>query len=146
MDLNEFKKVCWKTFKKYSFIKKGNNFHYVYNEEFGLVYGIQKSYYGSYCYIEPAIYIKSINEFMPFPPFSGCEIRCARLTHTVGNNLTTTFYYEILDEQEINDALEKSIPIYIDLIKGGKSEIRKCYLENEMYLSLWRGAADYLEI
>ena len=146
MEQKDFVKTCWSVLKKHSFIRKGNNFHYFYESDFGLVYGLQKSIYGPYYYIEPAIYIKSINEFMPFPPFDGTEIRCARLTHLVNGKTETTFYYETLNEEEIVNVLEESIPIYINLVNSGKEGIRKCYLEKSMYLSLWRGAENFLEL
>lgn len=146
MEQKDFVKTCWSVFKKHSFIRKGNNFHYICESDFGLVYGLQKSIYGPYYYIESAIYIKSINEFMPFPTFDGAEIRCGRLMHFVNNELENTFYYESMNANEIIEVLEKSIPIYVNLVKSGKDGIRKCYLEKKMYLSLWHGAADYLEI
>ncbi len=146
MTKNEFLSICRKVFKSHGFITKGNNFYYPLEGDFGLVYGLQKSIYGPYYYIEPAIYIKSINELMPFPTYAGAEIRCGRLMHFVNNELESTFYYESMNDKEIIEVLEKSIPIYVNLVKSGKDGIRKCYLEEEMYLSLWRGAEKYLEL
>ena len=49
-----------------------------------IVFGVQKSSYGKYCYIEYGHAFSSINRNMPYPKFNQLNLNCGRVMTAVG--------------------------------------------------------------
>ena len=128
MKKEEFLKMVTSIFKSYGFSKKGNNFYYDFNNEFLGVFGLQKSTYDAYYYIEFGFAIKNLNPKMPFPKYYELNLRFARIEFEFNIN-SQAVYYENLDEQAFKEILQEKITWFIEIGKSGKSGIGKSFCE-----------------
>lgn len=80
MEKNELIGRITQFFRLKGFRKKGgNNFYLDLSDEVMLVFGVQKSMYGEYCYIESGYVFKSINKHLPYPKYYDVNLRCCRV-------------------------------------------------------------------
>lgn len=128
MKKEEFLKLSSSVFKDFGFTKKGNNFYYDFNDEFLGVFGLQKSAFDAYYYVEFGFAIKSLNPKMPFPKYHEVNLSFGRIEFNF-NIDSKAVYYENLDEKAFKAILQEKILWFIEIGKSGKSGIGKSYCE-----------------
>ena len=141
MQKEEFIKFITAIFKSYGFTKKGNNFYYDFQNEFIGVFGLQKSYYGPYYYIEFGFAIKGLNPKMPFPKFDELNLNFGRAMF--GD--FKAVYYEELNTELFKEKLQEKISFLVETGRSGKEEIREKFLKFGSHVIGQRSAA-YLDI
>lgn len=147
MEKKAFLKLCANLFEANGFVRKGNTF-YLENEcGILLAFGLQKSSYDAYYYMEHGIAFKEINKYLPYPKINELDINMGRIMTRFGKAL----WYESLDEQsfcEISNAVQNKLDVLYPIINAGKEEILKQILcPNPIKISyIFDGVAQYLGI
>lgn len=110
-----------------------------------IVFGIQTSRYGEYCYLEYGYCFNSINKNFPYPKFNQLNLNCGRVMTDMGNAIV----FGKIDENTM-DALEETIDGIISemdkLVRIGKDGMIKYYLSgefNQSWYILGDQTADY---
>ena len=66
----EFLKQCTTFFSRKKFSCRNNHYYKEVSSDVLIVFGIQMSRYGGYCYLEYGYCFKSINKYLPYPKFT----------------------------------------------------------------------------
>ena len=102
------------------------------SDEVMIVFGIQMSYYGPYCYMDYGYCFKSINDYLPYPNMLQINLNCGRiLTPRYGQ----TMEWEQWDESDIgalDDVVRGKIELMKGLVKKGKREFIQHYFSEEV--------------
>lgn len=77
-----------------------------------LVFGMQMSHYGGYCYLEYGFCINSINRHSPWPKFNQLNLNCGRVMTGIGKAIV----FEKMDEATMADLLKTIDGIVNDMI------------------------------
>lgn len=124
MDKKQFVQLCTKVFKKYGFTRRGCNYYKDLDNDILVIFGLQKSSFGDYYYVEFGFCFKSINRYMPFPAYHEANLRCGRLIV----NETKTIEYFTLNEDVFANALSLKIHELIENGQKGKQTLVSAYL------------------
>ena len=147
MEKRSFLKFCAAIFKANGFERKGNTYYYDGQNGVLLVFGLQKSTYGPYYYMEHGFAFKDINKYMPYPRYCELDINLGRVMAPFGKSLC----YEQMGETECT-ALASSIQLKIDAIRPvvdcGKERIIEqfVYPEPDQISYLSKGTPEYMGI
>ena len=109
MEKKEFLKYCSEIFKSRNFLSKGQSFYFHGSQEILVVFGITKSSYGPYFYIEYGFAIRSVNKCLPHPKFNEVDLNCGRIMTPKGKAIR----YEELSHDDCQ-ALRTVLNHYID--------------------------------
>ena len=144
----EFLKQCKTFFSRKKFSCRNNHYYKEVSSDVLIVFGIQMSRYGGYCYLEYGYCFKSINKYLPYPKFNQLNLNCGRIMTDIG----TAIVFERLDEN-VMGALEKTIDALVDqminLANLGRNEISKYYLSeasNKSWYILGEETANYFDL
>lgn len=144
----EFLKQCTTFFPRKKFSCRNNHYYKEVSSDVLIVFGIQMSRYGGYCYLEYGYCFKSINKYLPYPKFNQLNLNCGRIMTDIGKAIV----FERLDEN-VMGALEKTIDALVDqlinLANLGRNEISKYYLSeasNKSWYILGEETANYFDL
>ena len=144
----EFLKQCTTFFSRKKFSCRKNHYYKEVSSDVLIVFGIQMSRYGGYCYLEYGYCFKSINKYLPYPKFNQLNLNCGRIMTDIGKAIV----FERLDEN-VMGALEKTIDALVDqminLANLGRNEISKYYLSeasNKSWYILGEETANYFDL
>ena len=144
----EFLKQCTTFFSRKKFSCRNNHYYKEVSRDVLIVFGIQMSRYGGYCYLEYGYCFKSINKYLPYPKFNQLNLNCGRIMTDIGQAIV----FERLDEN-VMGALEKTIDALVDqlinLANLGRNEISKYYLSeasNKSWYILGEETANYFDL
>lgn len=144
----EFLKQCTTFFFRKKFSCRNNHYYKEVSSDVLIVFGIQMSRYGGYCYLEYGYCFKSINKYLPYPKFNQLNLNCGRIMTDIGQAIV----FERLDEN-VMGALEKTIDALVDqlinLANLGRNEISKYYLSeasNKSWYILGEETANYFDL
>ena len=144
MKKEEFLKLVSSVFKKYGFSKKGNNYYLDFDNDFVGVFGLQKSTYDAYYYIEFGFAIKNLNPKMPFPKYYELNLNFDRIKFDFSSDVYAVFY-ENLNKEAFNEIIEQKILWFIEMGRSGRNSIRKNFCEFGSY-AIGKSSLAYLEI
>lgn len=147
MEKKSFLKFCADTFKVNDFERKGNTYYYNNLNGILFVFGLQKSSYGPYYYIEHGLAFTDINRHLPYPKYHELDINLGRIMPSFGKALR----YEIMGDAECRDlavTIQQKIDTIRPIVDGGKEQIIARLISsvpNEISYVL-KGTAEYLEV
>lgn len=147
MDKQAFLKFCSGVFKTNGFERKGNAYYYDNLNGILLVFGLQKSSYGPYYYLEYGLAFKRINKHLPYPHYYELDMNLGRIMTPFGKALR----YESMQEAECT-VFAMSIQSKIDelrpIIDGGKEQIvdQLVFPEPNNISYLLKGCAEFLGV
>lgn len=125
VEKKEFLTFCTSVFRKNGFTRKGQTYYFDMGKDFIVVFGLMKSTYGPYYYMEYGFAIKAINKHLPYPKFNQLDINCGRIMFPKGKSLC----YEEMDSEYCN-SLQIVLQNHIDtLLLAGKLERAKLLYE-----------------
>lgn len=117
-------------FSKKGFTCKSKHFYKDASDDVIIVFGVQMSSYGEYCYLEYGCCIKTINRYLPFPKFNQLNLNCGRVMTSFGKDLI----YEEIDENafvEIENAVDVTLNKMIKLINFERNEMIQFFLSGQ---------------
>ena len=124
MDKKQFVQLCTKIFKQHGFSKHGCNYYKELDNDVLVIFGLQKSNFGDYYYIEFGYVFKSINRHMPFPAYHEANLRCGRL---IVNDTKTIEYFNMI-EDVFENAISLKIHELLENGQKGKQTLVSAYL------------------
>lgn len=147
MEKNAFLKLCASFFKANGFSRKGNSFYYDNKDGILLVFGLNKSSYGPYYYMEHGCVFTEINKHLPFPKYNELDINLGRIMLPYGKAI----HYELMGENDCNDlvdVIQQQINLLRPAIDGGREQIvRQLFYSGSMKISyVLKGTPEYLGI
>lgn len=131
MDYRTFKQVMRSFFTTQGFSSHGDHFYKDTGDEILIVFGLQKSNYGDWCYLESGYCLKAINPFLPYPRHNQANINCGRLRTEDGSKLE----YLQMEGTELPDAVKGMILAQAEVMqqvaRNGPDMIRQVYFINK---------------
>ena len=132
-------------FSNKGFSCRKNHYYKEVSSDVLIVFGMQMSRYGGYCYLEYGYCFKSIKKYLPYPRFNQLNLNCGRVMTGIGKAIV----FEKLDEN-IMGGLKKTIDEIVDdlinLVGLGRNGMIKYYLSetsNKSWYILGDETADY---
>lgn len=122
MDNKSFLTLCTHIFESNGFIRKGKTFYYDNRCGILLVFGLQKSNYGAYYYMEHGVVFTEINKHLPNPKYNELDINLGRIMPAFGKALC----YESMDEDKFSefvDTIQQKLDVLLPIVNGGKEKI-----------------------
>ena len=148
MNRSDFLKQLRNIFKRAGFTNYKEHFYSRLSFDEMIVFGLQFSSYGKYCYIEYGYVFESINKHMPYPKFNQLNLNCGRIMTEMGKAII----YENIDSIFMIN-LERTIMNLIEnmtrLISLGKDELIQYYISgasNQSWYIVGRETADYFNL
>ena len=130
MTKQEFTKLINTLLKKDGFIKKGSNFYFDCENDIVCVFGMYKSNYDEYYYMEYGFAFKSINPKSPFPKYFELNVNCGRLLL----DGDTAIYYETVNEDNLIKTIHEVLIKLVETGKRGKDAICKVFVPKCYYI------------
>lgn len=144
----DFLKQLTMFFSSKGFSCRKNHYYKEVSSDVLIVFGVQMSCYGGYCYLEYGYCFKSINKHLPYPKFNQLNLNCGRIMTDMGKAIV----FEKLDKN-IMGSLKKAIDAIVDhliaLADLGRDGISKYYLSetsNKSWYILGDETADYFDL
>lgn len=119
---------------EYGFVRMGKHFYKDICNDLTIVFGLQKSRYGEYAYLERGYCIKSINQYLPYPKFYQLNLNCGRIMTKNGQAI----HFAEVDEHYMEDLIKIIIREYQEMSKRAeleKEQFIAYYLEEAKDLS-----------
>ena len=147
MDNRGFLKLCSALFRDNSFICKGKNYYYDGHQGVSVVFGLQKSNYGPYYYMEHGFAFSAINKHFPFPKHNELDINLGRIMFPFGKML----HYETMNESDCKAfvaTIQEKINTICPIINQGKEKIIDQYIfsKPDEISYILSSTAEFLEI
>lgn len=147
MEKRVFLNFCAEIFKANGFERKGNTYYYDGQNGILFVFGLQKSRYGPYYYIEHGFAFKDITKHMPYPRYCELDMNLGRIMTPFGKALC----YEKMGESECADlvaAIQLKIDRFCPIVDCGMEQIvsQLVYLKPNEISYLSNGTAELLGI
>ena len=145
MKRQEFDSKLTSLFAQRGFICKKKTYYKEISNEVTIVFGLQKSSYGAYYYLEYGFCFGSINQNMPYPKLCQINLNCGRIMTSIGKAIE----YEKLPEgfmDELEQHLDEIITEMKYLVNLGKDEFIRYFLSgkgNQSWFILGAETADY---
>ena len=127
MTKQEFKKALTRYFTFRGFCHKSSHFYYDSGTDFVIVFGLQMSNYGDYCYMEHGYCIKQISKDIPFPKTYQLNLNAGRLMFGRGK---TIVFSECDNEYMlcIEEKIDEEFKMMLNLVNEGKDKLIDYYL------------------
>jgi len=147
MEKKSFLKYCADTFKANGFERKGNNYYYDNQNGILFVFGLQKSSYGPYYYIEYGFAFRETNKHWPYPHYYELDMNLGRIMTSFGKALR---YEDMRDSEcmELASVIQSKIELIRPIVDSGKEQIvsQFVYPEPNEISYLLKGTAEYLDV
>ena len=147
MDNKSFLMLCTSLFESNGFVRKGKTYYYDNQCGILLVFGLQKSNYGAYYYMEHGFAFTEINKHLPNPKYNELDINLGRIMPVFGKALC----YELMDEEkfgELADTIQQKLDVLLPIVNSGRGRIvEEFFSPTSQKLSyILDGVAEYLGI
>ncbi len=129
MEKTEFVKAFAKYFQQRGFFRRGKQFYRDFNNDFMLVFALDKVNGDNAYFIESGFIIKSVNSKMPFPTFDWVDLRLP----SVRAEDRDYIYYEKLSEGKLQQMLNPHVEKALRCGSEGKQAIIENYIKTGRY-------------
>lgn len=133
MDYKLFKKKTAKMFADLGFQTPGDHFYKSVNDEILIVFGLQKSNYGEYCYCEFGYCLKQISKYLPYPKYNQLNVNCGRIMIGSESRLNYSYYEGSELPQNLIMILSDKATAAIQIANKGPDEIKEMYFVQRKY-------------
>lgn len=147
MEKKSFLRFCADIFKVNGFERKGNTYYYDNLNGIRFVFGLKKSSYGPYYYIEHGFAFREINKHWPYPHYYELDMNLGRIMMSFGKALRYEDMFEA-ECMEFASLIQLKIDAILPIVDCGKEQIvaQFVYPEPNEISYLLKGTAEFLDV